>query len=246
MAWTQEGEWYVLRQKTRKPFVHFKADTTKGLFMGLASFFTTHQWEGNICYIQAIGAEGAVIFERGGDVTVRVRFTSFPATFLQGTILAQVESTAILVCEAVTSDNKDIFIVHGHNLEIRNELRDFLRDSLHLQPIILEEQDDRGKTIIEKFEYYAPSCSFAFVLMTPDDKMATDNQSESWMRARQNVIMELGWFIGYLGRDRVVILSQGELEIPSDIHGVVDIRFEKTIREVTEKIRQRLNGVNLI
>lgn len=246
MAWTLEGEWYVLRQKTRKPFVHFKSDTTKGLFMGLASFFTTHQWEGNICHIQAIGAEGEVIFERG-EVTVRVCFTSLPATLLQGVILAQVESTATLVCEAMTSDNKDVFIVHGHNLERRDELRDFLRDNLHLQPIILEEQDDRGKTIIEKFEYYAPSCSFAFVLMTPDDKAATENRLESRWRARQNVIMELGWFIGYLGRDRVVILSQGgEMEIPSDIHGVVDIRFENTIREVTEKIRQRLNGVGLI
>jgi hypothetical protein len=244
MAWTQEGEWYVLRQKTRKPFVHFKSDATKGLFMGLAGFFTTHQWEGKICYIQAIGAEGVLIFDHG-DITCGIRFNSFPATLLQSVILSQVENTTTLVCESVAPDNKDVFIVHGHNLERRDELRDFLRDNLHLQPIILEEQDDRGKTIIEKFEYYAPSCSFAFVLMTPDDKAVIETRPGSQWRARQNVIMELGWFIGYLGRDRVVILSQGEIEIPSDIHGVVDIRFEKTIREVTEKIRQRLSGVGL-
>jgi len=78
--------------------------------------------------------------------------------------------------------------------------------------------------------------------MTPDDRASTEQRPASQWRARQNVIMELGWFIGYLGRDRVVILSQGELEIPSDIHGVVDIRFEETIHEVTEKIRQRLKG----
>jgi predicted nucleotide-binding protein len=82
--------------------------------------------------------------------------------------------------------------------------------------------------------------------MTPDDMAASKARPESRLRARQNVILELGWFIGYLGRDRVVILSQGGLEIPSDIHGVVDIRFEKTISEVTEKIRQRLSGVELV
>jgi predicted nucleotide-binding protein len=245
MAWTQEGDWYVLKQKTRKPFVHFKSDATKGLFMGLAGFFTTHRWEGNTCYIEAIGADGHLVFDNG-EVTCKVRFTAPPAVFLQGVILSQVENTTTLVCEAVASDNKNVFIVHGHNLERRDELRDFLRDKLHLQPIILEECDDRGKTIIEKFEYYAPSCSFAFVLMTPDDMAASKARPESRLRARQNVILELGWFIGYLGRDRVVILSQGGLEIPSDIHGVVDIRFEKTISEVTEKIRQRLSGVELV
>jgi CAP12/Pycsar effector protein, TIR domain len=191
MAWTLEGEWYVLRQKTNKPFVHFKLDVTKGLFMGLAGFFTTHQWEGNICYIKALGAEGILSFDRG-EVTCSIRFTSFPATILPSIILSQVENTTILVCEAVASDNKNVFIVHGHNLERMDELRDFLRDNLHLQPIILEEQDDRGKTIIEKFEYYAPSCSFAFVIMTPDDKAATENKLASQWRARQNVIMELG------------------------------------------------------
>src|SRR6185503_10828500 len=106
-----------------------------------------------------------------------------------------------------------VFIVHGHSHDRKIELRDFLR-SLDLQPIILDEQDHMGKTIIEAFEYYATTCSFAFVLMTPDD-ITGDVTSGSRRRARQNVIMELGWFIAYLGRERVAILYQGEPEIPS-------------------------------
>jgi len=65
MTWTQEGAWYVLRQTTRKPFVHFKSDATRGLFMGLAGLFTTHHWEGTVCHIEALGAEGVLSFDRG-------------------------------------------------------------------------------------------------------------------------------------------------------------------------------------
>jgi predicted nucleotide-binding protein len=69
-------------------------------------------------------------------------------------------------------------------------------------------------TIIEKFEYYARLCSFAFALMTPDDKIVGVKEQGSVWRARPNVILELGWFMARLGRDRVVLFSQGELEIP--------------------------------
>ena|SRR6185503_21021459 len=120
------------------------------------------------------------------------------------------------------------------------ELKDFLI-SLGLQPIILDEQDHMGKTIIEAFEYYATVCSFAFVLMTPDDLAEGTRR-----RARQNVIMELGWFIAYLGRERVAILYQGDPEIPSDISGVLYLEFKERIGEVSERIRRRLRGVGLI
>ena len=62
----------------------------------------------------------------------------------------------------------------------------------------------------------------------------------------QNVIMELGWFMAYLGRERVAILYQGEPEIPSDISGVLYLEFNQRISEITENIRRRLRGVGLI
>jgi hypothetical protein len=141
--------------------------------------------------------------------------------------------------------NNRVFIVHGHDEAKKWELKNFLI-MLGLQPIILHEQDDLGKTIIEKFEYYASQCDFAFVLLTPDDQTPTLDATESKWRARQNVIMELGWFMAKLGRDRVVILHKGAVEIPSDVLGVIYLPFNNSILEVSEKIRQRLRGANIL
>lgn len=143
------------------------------------------------------------------------------------------------------SESKKVFIVHGHDEAKKLELKSFLAQ-LGLEPIILHEQNDLGKAIIEKFEYYASQCVFAFVLLTPDDQSVVSNSTESMWRARQNVIMELGWFMGKLGREKVVILHKGQVEIPSDILGVLYLPFSNSIFEVSEKIRQRLAGTNLI
>ncbi len=142
-------------------------------------------------------------------------------------------------------ENRDVFIVHGQNEAKKLELKSFLSE-IGLRPVILHEQDDKGKTIIEKFEYYASRAAFAFILMTPDDKTAVWDSTEAKWRARQNVIMELGWFMAKLGREHVVILYKGELEIPSDILGVVYLQFNDSVLEVSERIRQRLKGSGLI
>jgi hypothetical protein len=101
-------------------------------------------------------------------------------------------------------------------------------------------------TIIEKFEYYARSCSFAFILMTPDDRTIGITGAESLWRARQNVIMELGWFMAHLGRERVVILSNGRLEIPSDILGIVYVEFNNSVLEAVDRIHLALQRVELL
>jgi predicted nucleotide-binding protein len=140
---------------------------------------------------------------------------------------------------------RKVFIVHGHDEAKKWELKDFIL-RLDLEPIVLHEQDDRGMTIIEKFEHYASECEFAFVLLTPDDPAAHAASTEAKWRARQNVIMELGWFMAKLGRERVAILHKGAVEIPSDILGVVYLPFVDSVLEVAEKIRQRLKGVRLL
>lgn len=112
-----------------------------------------------------------------------------------------------------------IFIVHGHDGEARESVARFL-EGLAFEVIILHEQANRGRTVIEKFEEHA-DVGFAVVLLTPDDvgSAATDGATKS--RARQNVILELGYFLGRLSRERVVALRKGDVEIPSDILGVV-------------------------
>ena len=83
-------------------------------------------------------------------------------------------------------------------------------EKLGLEPIILHEQENLGKTIIEKFESCSENVSFAIVLLSPDDLgYKKDKPPESAMfRARQNVILELGYFMGKLGRKNVVALHR--------------------------------------
>jgi len=141
--------------------------------------------------------------------------------------------------------NRNVFIVHGHDEARKWELKNFLM-GLGLNAVVLHEQDSLGKTIIEKFEHYAAQSNFAFVLMTPDDISPVSDSTEAKWRARQNVIMELGWFMARLGRHRVVILYKGDIEIPSDILGVIYLKFNENILEVGESIRQSLKGAGMI
>lgn len=111
-----------------------------------------------------------------------------------------------------------VFIVHGHDGEARETVARFL-EKLGLQAVILHEQANQGRTVIEKVEANS-DVGFAVVLMTPDDLgCAKGGQPEP--RARQNVLLELGYFIGRLGRAKVCALKRGDLEIPSDFAGVV-------------------------
>ncbi|QEY23946.1 TIR domain-containing protein [Neisseria animalis] len=111
-----------------------------------------------------------------------------------------------------------IFIVHGHDDSAKNEAARFL-EKIGFEVIILHEQANQGKTIIEKIDTYG-DVSFAVVLLTPDDEGCKTGETPS-SRARQNVILELGYFIGRLGRNKVCALKKGEVEIPSDFLGVV-------------------------
>ena len=113
----------------------------------------------------------------------------------------------------------DVFIVHGRNEGVREHVARFI-EKIGLNPVILREQPNSGRTIIEKFEYYS-DVGFAVVLMTPDDVGEyRDKEDELRCRARQNVILELGFFLGKIGRDRVCVLYKEGVEIPSDYTGV--------------------------
>lgn len=120
-------------------------------------------------------------------------------------------------------DSRKVFLVHGHDTAPR-EAAARLLEKTGFQPIILHEQANQGKTIIEKFEANA-DVGFAVVLLTPDDFGAAIG-AEPHPRARQNVILELGYFIGRLGRERVCALKLGDVELPSDIFGVVWTDFD--------------------
>lgn len=113
-----------------------------------------------------------------------------------------------------------VFIVHGRDEEAKQSVARCL-EKLELDVIILHEQPNQGRTIIEKFENYA-DVGFVVVLLTPDDVGAAKDDTDNLRpRARQNVIFELGFFIGKLERQRVCALHKGDVEIPSDFAGVL-------------------------
>jgi predicted nucleotide-binding protein len=120
-----------------------------------------------------------------------------------------------------------IFLVHGHDNAALHEVARFL-EKLHQDVIVLRELPNQGRTIIEKFENYA-DVGFAVVLLTPDDAGAAGivlSPDELRPRARQNVIFELGYFIGRLGRKNVCALYEEGVEIPSDYDGVLYTKFD--------------------
>lgn len=135
--------------------------------------------------------------------------------------------------------NNKVFIVYGHDVEAREQLELLLR-RMKLEPVILQNLPIAGDTIIEKLEQNM-DVRYACVLLTPDDEGHPIGQAkEKKQRARQNVVLELGMFLVRLGRKRVAILHKGNLELPSDISGLIYVKFNKRVDEVKERLGAEL------
>ena len=132
---------------------------------------------------------------------------------------AYVLSQGRIAPRLVNSASRSVFIVHGHDGEAREAAARFL-SQIGFKPIILHEQASRNRTVIEKIETHS-DVGFAIVLLTPDDEGRARGSEKLEPRARQNVLLELGYFMARLGRERVCALKRGEVEIPSDFAGVV-------------------------
>ena len=134
------------------------------------------------------------------------------------------------------------FIVHGHDENPKLALKNYLQNTLRWpEPVILAEKPSGGKTIIEKFEDHSQTIDVVFVLLTPDD-MGSLVGGLSAARARQNVVFELGYFVGKFGRTsgRVILLQKGDLELPSDLAGVIYIDISNGVEATGEKIRKEV------
>lgn len=115
-----------------------------------------------------------------------------------------------------------IFIVHGHDGDTKLQVAEFIERITGERPMILHEQADGGsRTIIEKFEEHASAARFAIILLTADDEGKAKGATRLNPRARQNVVLEFGYFMAKLGRGRVVALHEAGVELPSDVSGVL-------------------------
>ena len=123
--------------------------------------------------------------------------------------------------------SRRIFVVHGRD---EGTLQMVVRalEKLELVPIVLKDQSNEGRTVMEKFEDYS-DVGFAVALCTPDDVGALSTEADNLRpRPRQNVVLEWGFFVGRLGRNRVCALTKNGVELPSDYAGVLYIDLDDT------------------
>lgn len=144
-----------------------------------------------------------------------------------------------------------IFVVHGHDVEGRDQLELALR-RLGLQPFILMNSSGEGKTIIEALENKIGrdfTADFGIALFTPDDFGYTrkEGAEKAEPRARQNVVLETGMLLASLTRERMAILVKGHVELPSDLQGIIQLRFNDHVREAVAKLASRLreSGIHI-
>lgn len=146
--------------------------------------------------------------------------------------------------EFLMPTDKKLFIVHGHEEGNLRELKDLLKDNFNIEPIILRDEQDGGKTIIEKLEDYGRQCAFALVLITPDD--VVENKKNKTFQARPNVLFELGWFCGRYGRGKVRMLRKKDTSLPSDLSGLIAYEFNDKVSEVFLDIKKDLLAAGII
>lgn len=169
------------------------------------------------------------------------RLELIPESTTQGPSIAHSEHTPL---------GKDVFVVHGHDESAKQSVARFL-EKLKLRAIILHEMPNGGRTVIEKFEDFS-NVGFAVILLTPDDLCSAGSAPKTKKaRARQNVVFELGYFVGKLGRNRVCALYKEGVEIPSDYVGILFIEMDahngwqsQLAREIkTAGVEIDLNGI---
>ena len=118
--------------------------------------------------------------------------------------------------------------MHGHDDEAKETVARFV-ENFGIEATILHEQANRGQTIPEKFEEHASEAGFAIILLTPDDVGASQDEANNLKpRARQNVVLELGYFWRGLGRERMCVLYKEGVELPSDIHGILYVPMDSS------------------
>jgi predicted nucleotide-binding protein len=133
-----------------------------------------------------------------------------------------------------------ILLIHGHAPD-RTKLQKWLRDNKLADPVVMAQEFTAGQTLPEKFEALASEADAAIALATPDDLASIASETDvKRLRARQNVWVEVGWFWGRLGRNRVLLLVRGNVEIPSDLDGIEYQRYKRSVLESKGVIRRFL------
>jgi len=182
------------------------------------------------------------LYERTGKLVIRGK-NSDERALAQKLFNCETTPTPVatkIATASTPSQNDDrVFVVYGHDTTSRDALELMLL-RMNLKPVILSNMAPEGKTIIEAL-IANTNVKYAVILLTPDDEgHRAGYDDEKKFRARQNVVLELGMFLTALGRERVAILHKGNLELPSDINGLIYISFQNSVQEAKNKLAASL------
>ena len=139
------------------------------------------------------------------------------------------------------NENKKIFIGHGRS-PVWRELKDFIEGTLELPYEEFNRIPVAGRSISDRLKEMLEGSCMAFLIMTGEDQ-----QPDGSLRARDNVIHEVGLFQGKLGFEKAIILLEIGCEDFSNIHGITYIPFPTgNIREAFEDIRAVLERESIL
>lgn len=143
--------------------------------------------------------------------------------------------------QEVAKVGQSVFIVHGGDIELKLDTKNYFREMLGAECVILHEQGGDGGTLIDKFERHASRCSLAVILLSDrDEPGGAFSSPDAPRRPRPNVLFEMGYFFARLGRQGVVLLRRGDVEINSDVLGIEWIDVSSGVESAGERIRRRL------
>lgn len=182
-------------------------------------------------------SSGKVVIQ-GKDSEEKSLLTSIVLGGIASSAISTKGSESTSVPASIVKEPK-VFVVYGHDTEARDQLELMLL-RMNIKPVILGNMAPDGKTIIEAL-IANTDVPYAVVLLTPDDEgYMTGAADKKAFRARQNVVLEMGMFLSKLGRERVAILHKGDLELPSDIHGLIYIHFKNSVQDAKNKLAASL------
>ncbi|PSR51907.1 hypothetical protein AHMF7605_28780 [Adhaeribacter arboris] len=185
---------------------------------------------------------GAAYGKKLAELQGKLTSTTHPGSWFPDKEAEELRVGTLALLRLIDRDNKSIFIVHSRDLQMREVVQSALR-GLILPTVVLEREDDNGQTIIEKFEKEAARCEYAVVLFSADDegRLRSKGRKETLLklRVRQNVVLELGYFLARLGRRNVFVLhSEEPIEQPSDFVGVVYQSYDKAGKWKAKLVRE--------
>jgi predicted nucleotide-binding protein len=131
----------------------------------------------------------------------------------------------------------------SEGLPTARRVREALRE-MGIETALWDDQFEVGQPFIAIMDQVLDKCSAAVMVLTPDDQVL--RRGDTHPVARDNLVYEIGLFHGRHGRNRTFVLATGGLHLPSDLAGIVYLRYDPGHLESTiNQLRRELLNVSV-